>query len=274
MHRRTFLISSAAALAATSVPAFAAPSAKLWDRWTAHKAGAATKVDHAAWDTLLSGYLRMGSDGVSRVDYRRMSGSRGKLAGYIKTLEGTQVSSLDRPEQKAYWINFYNALTVAVILDHYPVDSIRDIDISPGLLSNGPWGAKLAKVEGEEVSLDDIEHRILRPIWKDPRIHYAVNCASIGCPNLAPKAFTPARLEGMLNEGAKAYVTHPRGVSVKGSKVTASKIYDWFQEDFGGNEKSVIAHLRKHGAKGLDGATGIDSYAYDWSLNDTSTGAA
>ena len=87
-----------------------------------------------------------------------------------------------------------------VVLDHYPVDGIRDIDISPGLFAGGPWDKKLVEIEGDDVSLNDIEHRILRPIWRDPCIHYAVNCASIGCSNLRPTAFTAANAERCLRQ--------------------------------------------------------------------------
>ena len=135
----------------------------------------------------LAQHLRTGEDGIARIGYGAVSDEdRKSLDAYIAALAGHPGSrrALNRAEQQAYWINLYNALTVQVILDHYPVESIRDIDISPGLFADGPWGKKLVTIEGEAVSLDDIEHRILRPIWKDPRIHYAVNCASIGCPNL------------------------------------------------------------------------------------------
>ena len=97
-------------------------------------------------------------------------------------MQAVAISNYNRNEQKAYWINVYNALTIDLILSRFPVASIRDINISPGLLARGPWGAKLFIVEGEKLSLDDIEHRILRPIWKDNRIHYAVNFASLGLP--------------------------------------------------------------------------------------------
>ena len=160
---------------------------------------------------------------MNLVRYAAVSGSdRKALDAYLKRLGGTSVSKLKRSEQRAYWINLYNALTVQVILAHYPVESIRDIDISPGFFSDGPWGKKLMQVEGEEVSIDDIEHRILRPIWKDPRIHYAVNCASIGCPNLQPVAFTSANADTLLTEGAKAYVNHPRGVRFDGGSLVVS----------------------------------------------------
>ncbi len=165
----------------------------------------------------------------------------------------------------------YNALTVKVVLDHYPVDGIRDIDFSPGLFADGPWDKKLVEIEGEDVSLNDIEHRILRPIWRDPRIHYAVNCASIGCPNLQPTAFTAANTDALLAAAAQAYVNHPRGARVEGGKLIVSSIYVWFQEDFGGNDAGVISHLRRYADPGLRSRLSrierIGDHFYDWSLN-------
>ena len=267
MDRRHFLALSVALPLLSTRQAFAAPKADLWERWTRHDPAANGRVDHSGWDALLGRYLTQHADGIVRVDYQALAARRSDLRTYLALLADTPVSTFARPEQFAFWVNLYNALTLDVVLEHWPVNSIRDIDISPGLFANGPWGAKLAIVEGVDVSLDDIEHRILRPIWKDPRIHYAVNCASIGCPNLAKRAYTGDRLEAMLNAGAQDYVGHPRGVSVRNGRVTASKIYDWFQEDFGGTEAGVLAHLRQYGADGLQSAGGIDDYAYDWSLN-------
>ena len=142
-------------------------------------------VDHGAWGMLLKAYVKPDSSGLNRFDYQHVSSAdREALRGYIKGLGKVAVSKLNRSEQYAYWINLYNALTIDVVLTHMPVNSIRDIDISPGLFASGPWDKKLIAVDGIEVSLNDIEHRILRPIWQDPRVHYGVNCASVGCPNL------------------------------------------------------------------------------------------
>ncbi len=255
------------------ISASAAPRADLWERWTAHDANATDAVDHGAWDGFLTRHVRTGEDGVARIAYGRVSDAdKNALAGYLALLAATEVSALNRAEQQAFWINLYNALTVQVILDHYPVDSIRDIDISPGLFSNGPWGKELIAIEGETVSLDDIEHRILRPIWKDPRIHYAVNCASIGCPNLQPRAFTADNTETLLDRGAREYINHPRGAEVDNGKLTVSSIYKWFKADFGGTDEGVIAHLKRYAEPGLQqalaGTKRIDADRYDWSLNE------
>ncbi|MEM7025976.1 MAG: DUF547 domain-containing protein, partial [Pseudomonadota bacterium] len=212
-------------------------------------------------------------DGVNRFTYGAFSADdKAVLDQYLRDLAAVQISSHNRAEQMAYWINLYNALTVQVILDHYPVESIRDIDISPGLFSDGPWGKDLIEVEGEDLSLDDIEHRILRPIWRDPRIHYGVNCASIGCPNLMTEAYQGATIDRQLDEAARAFVNNPRAIQVEGNDLVVSSIYDWFMEDFGDTDEEVIDHLRAYATPGLEMTlemfSSIDDDRYDWDLND------
>ena len=257
-----------------SVEALFAPRAELWERWTAHDPLAPAEIDHTAWTDFLATYVSEGNDGVTRVAYAQVTDADKKALGtYLSQLAATPISRLNRDEQLAYWINLYNALTTKTILDHYPVKSIRDIDISPGWFSDGPWDKKLIEVENALLSLNDIEHRILRPIWRDARIHYAVNCASLGCPNLAPTAYNAETMDGSLTEAARAYINHPRGVSIEGGRLYVSKIYEWFVEDFGGNEKGVLDHLRHYAnpelAKRLAKFSAIDGYRYDWVLNDT-----
>ena len=261
---------AAATLAGAAMASAAgAPAAELWERWLAHDPESGLAVDHSPWDLFLEKYLSE-RDGITRVDYAAVDGpAREGLQEYLAALSQTPVDSLSRAEQLAFWINLYNALTVETILKNYPVESIRDI--SPGFLSSGPWGEKIFSVAGEELSLDDIEHRILRPIWKDARLHYAVNCASLGCPNLAGEAFTASGAERLLEQGARTYVNHPRAASVKDGALAVSSIYMWFREDFGGSDRGVIEHLRQHAdSRLLADLEGIDSIAadhYDWTLN-------
>jgi hypothetical protein len=159
-----------------------------------------------------------------------------------------------------------------VVLSHYPVASIRDIDVSPGLFSDGPWDRALVTVAGEALTLNDIEHRILRPIWRDPRIHYAVNCASIGCPNLQAAPFTAENTEALLESAARSYVNSPRGVSFGETGLVVSSIYVWFQDDFGDNDAKVIAHIERYAepelAERIRQAPRLSGHAYDWELND------
>jgi hypothetical protein len=280
MNRRGCLaagvgLAGAALLAARPARAqlFGPPEPDLWPHWQAHDPAGTARIDHSAWTRLLDRHVRASPDGINRVDYQGLTRDRAVLDGYVRQLAGTAIADYNRDEQFAYWVNLYNALTVQVILDHYPVDSIMDIDISPGLFSVGPWGAELVEVDGRPLTLDDIEHRILRPIWQDSRVHYAVNCAALGCPNLRRRAFTGDRLDEMLDAGARDFVNHPRGAAVRDGRLHTSSIYVWFREDFGGSDSGVIRHLRGHArpelAERLSGLTRIADHDYDWGLNDT-----
>jgi len=259
----TFFLSSASA----------APSQDLWPRWQANAPDSTTVIDHRPWRLILQKYLNTNDhSGNILFRYKDVSSEdKANLSDYLDYLQHVKVTSLNLEEQKAFWINLYNALTVKVVLDHYPVKSIRDIDISPGFFSVGPWGAKLLTIEGEKVSLNDIEHRILRPIYKDNRVHYAVNCASLGCPNLQPVPFTAANTEKLLQAGARAYINSPRGARLVDGRLHVSSIYKWFQVDFGGSEKGVITYLLKYAEVGLaDVLRTYDKglrYDYDWNLN-------
>ena len=266
------LIAALAMISGLLGRAQAAPKAELWARWQKHDPASAQRIDHGGWDRLLKQFVVNHPSGINRVRYQEIRVEEQKLLKYyLQTLQGTPISTYNRKEQQAYWINLYNALTVDLILSRFPVASIRDINISPGLLARGPWGAKLLNVEGEKLSLDDIEHRILRPIWRDNRIHYAVNCASLGCPNLQPAAYTGENAEALLDKGAKEFINHSRGVALTGGKLKVSSIYVWFQEDFGGDAEGLMEHWRTYANPALAGALekyqGGLTHDYDWRLN-------
>lgn len=229
-------------------------------------------IDNTAWNTFLDRYLMLSADGVMLVDYGAVSdGDKTALKNYVTMLEITDPSTLSSDEQLAYWLNFYNALTVDVILDNYPLESIRDIKDGPFDVK-GPWNNKRVTVNDQELSLDDIEHNIIRPIYAEPRIHYGVNCASIGCPNLRKTAYVGATLDADLTNAAQTFINNPRGVNVEKNRVTASKIFTWFKEDFGANDAEVLDHIRQYAKPGLaaqlEGRTRINRYEYDWALND------
>jgi hypothetical protein len=180
-----------------------------------------------------------------------------------------------RAEAFAYWGNLYNAVTLKVVLDRYPVDSIRDIKSDSWFdprAYTGPWRQLRVTVEGRRLSLDDIEHEIMRPTFKDPRVHYVVNCASDGCPNLLDRAWRAATLEADMEAAARAFVNHPRGVAVlPDGTLRVSSIYRWFIADFGGNDAGLLAHFRQYAqgdlARHLAGTPRIAQDSYDWSLN-------
>jgi len=270
---RGFLPVVIALLLTIPLTATAAPDADLWGYWTTHNPDSEKTVNHDAWASFLDKYLVQSDDGINRVRYETVTDAdRKNLVSYLENLQDVPITNCSRPVQMAYWLNLYNALTVRVILDHYPVDSIRDIDISPGWFSDGPWGKELVTVEDKKLSLNDIEHRILRPIWKDPRIHYAVNCASLSCPNLLAEPFRADTLEKMLNKAARGYVNHPRGVRIRDDRLIVSSIYSWYQSDFGDSEREVIEHLMVYAdddlKKKLRSMNEIYDYRYDWGLND------
>lgn len=257
----------------------AAPQAEPWPLWEAHNPESTVQIDHSDWKDFLAAYLVTGhSSGVHRLRYADVSTSdRQALQQYINRLSDTAVSSLNRDEQIAFWTNLYNAVTIELILAHYPVDSIRDIKISGPVFNRHPWDAHLVRVEGVDLSLNDIEHRIMRPIWQDPRIHYAVNCASIGCPNLFPEPFTGADWNEQYDTAARNFIRHPRAVSFSNGVPELSSIYTWYEDDFGGNSAGVINHLLEYAEGSLrnelqayadNGYRGRIRYSYDWNLNE------
>ena len=262
----------AAAVLATATVAARPP--ELIPMWDASDETNTATIDHSPWQELLDAHLKTHPSGINRFDYGALKASaedRKKLTTYLLDLTKLDPRSYSRKEQFAYWVNVYNALTVHVVTGRYPVDSIKDI--KSGLITFGPWELELITVQGEKLTLDDIEHGILRPIWRDPRIHYAVNCASIGCPNLSPEAYRSDNSERLLEASAREYINHPRGAQEVDGELLVSSIYDWFKVDFGGNDAGVFAHLREYArpelADTLDGHDSFD-HDYDWKLNDPS----
>ncbi len=256
-------------LLAANSPANAAPAAELWPLWDRHDASSTRVMDHSAWQAFLSAYLQASADGVNRVDYAAVSAAdREKLNAYLQTLAAIDPRTLNKNEQLAYWINMYNALTVEVVLRYPKKGSI--LRMGEKLFAIGPWDDKVITVAAEQLTLNDIEHRILRPIWNDHRIHFAVNCASIGCPNLNAEAYRGDNAEALLSSAETAYINHPRGVGFnKRGKLVVSSIFDWYQSDFAGSEQELLTYLSRHYRKPeqLKNYQGGVKYDYDWALN-------
>jgi hypothetical protein len=228
------------------------------------------KAQHAEWTRLLAKYVQTSDDGVNRVDYGGLKANPTDMAAldaYIARFADMDMSGSNNAAYAA-WSNLYNAVTVRYIAEKYPLGSIKD-----GYFLGGPWKKIMVTAGGQRVSLDDIEHKILRPSFDDPRVHYSINCASFSCPNLMAKAWEPATMDKDLDAAARAYVNNPRGVTVTDRGLVVSSIYDWFEADFGGSKQSVIDHLLKYAdtglAKQIRANPKIRSYDYDWSLNDT-----
>lgn len=273
---RKYLSAALLALALTGCASFEralAPAADLDAHFERSDETSVRTLDYGPWAALLKRHRRMGADGIARFDYASvLPDERAALSATIDALAAEDPRRLSRAAQFAYWVNLYNALTVRVVLERYPVASILDIRPTAGLFVYGPWRAKLVEVAGVALSLDDIEHRILRPVWRDPRIHYVVNCASLGCPDLPETPLDANHLEAALDAAAHTYIGHPRGVAFEGSHVIVSKIYLWFREDFGTDEQGVLDHLARYAdaptRARLAAARAIADYRYDWALND------
>ncbi|WP_394150835.1 DUF547 domain-containing protein [Vibrio maritimus] len=245
---------------ATSV--FAAPKSELWSYWDKSNDSNTQSVSHQAWQSFLDRYL-VNEGENTLVRYVRVSpNDKQALKTYISDLARIDPRQLSRAEQYAYWVNLYNAITVDLILDEYPVKSITKLG---GLFSFGPWGDEVISITGQALTLNDIEHRILRPIWNDPRTHYAVNCASLGCPNLQTQAFTADNTEALLESAADTFVNSSKGASISGNTITLSSIYEWFEADFV-QDGGALKHMAKY-RPDLASFDGKIKYDYDWDLN-------
>lgn len=249
----------------------AAPKSELIPFWNVSDESNSTKIDHSEWQQLLDKYLREHTSGINRFDYGALKEEREDyelLIDYLLRLSDIDPRSLSKTEQLPYWINFYNALTVYVVTGRYPVKSIKDI--KSGTFDPGPWNLKLATIQDQELTLNNIEHGILRPIWKDSRIHYALNCASLGCPNLATKAYRSDNIEELLEAGARDYINHPRGVLIKNNRLIVSSIYEWYRDEFENSNEGVLSHLSRYAKPELaEQLKKFKKYkhAYDWKLN-------
>jgi hypothetical protein len=242
--------------------------------------------DIATLNALLGRYVSVGADGLNRVNYAAWRGNaadKAALNAFITGSAAERPSTMARNAAFAYWANLYNAITIKVILDNPPVRSIRDIrsrgtGLDPAGFT-GPWREKRVTVEGTQRSLDDIEHSIMRRQFRDPLVHYSVNCASVGCPNLRNRAWVAATLTADLETAARAFINSRRGVRVQpDGSIRVSSIYNWFKADFGGNDAGVLAHLRRYASAPLSGQiTGnvrISGDDYNWALNGPGSPAA
>ena len=270
-------------LSTLAQPLQATPKARLIPFWNKSDELNKTSIDHSGWGKFLRQYARAHTDGINRVDYARVTAAdKEQLDSYIKSLKSIAIRSYNRNEQFAYWVNLYNAATVQLVLANFPIKSITKISF--GLFSFGPWDEPLLKIEQQHLSLNDIEHGILRPIWRDRRIHYVVNCASMGCPNLLLKPFSAMGIEAQLAQAEGAYIDHPRGLRIEGNTLHLSKIFSWYASDFAASESELAASLikiktRKFAAddekalepykswQDLSANRRSIRYSYDWALN-------
>ncbi len=239
--------------------------------------------DHAPWSELLRAHVVVLRDGqATQVDYAGMAADRTELNRYLKALSSVTRAQFDRwpaLDQLAFLINAYNAWTIDLILQAYPeVDSIKDL----GWILQSPWKKRFVPLLGETRSLDEIEHELIRSSgrYAEPRIHFAVNCASIGCPALRPEAFVGARLDAQLETATRLFLSDRTRNRLRGDKLEVSSIFRWYREDFERgwrNADDLAAFLALYAEPlGLDpdalrrladGRIKIRFLDYDWRLN-------
>ena len=215
-------------------------------------APSSTAPDHSPWNGLLQRHV----DGNGRVDYGGFAREQAALDRYLATLaERTPEDDWTREERLAYWINAYNAYTIKLILDHQPVQSIRDID--------QPWERKWITLGGKSYSLNNIEHDIIRQRFNEPRVHFALVCAAKSCPPLPNEAFTAQNLNTLLQQRTRRFINDERFNVTQEAVVRVSPLFDWYGEDFG----EVREYLNDYLATDIPEGKEISFLDYDWSLN-------
>jgi hypothetical protein len=211
--------------------------------WAAHNVGSAVAVDHRAWELFLGRHTVEGADGITRVGYATVPYTdRELLDGYLKALASTDTARLDRSEQLAFWINLHNALVVRLVLDHVIVSSPDQIDL--GLFSSGPSEATLLRIGGRPISLNGIKRQALRPVFKDPRWHYALCDGSLGGPSLRRTPYTGVDIDRALQDSAIGYVSSPRAVTLQGEAQVLNALWRRNITDFGGTLAGVLAEIQ------------------------------
>ena len=215
----------------------------------------AQKIDHSKWTEILQLYVAENGD----VNYKKMQKNRDTLKVYLNDLASNPPKdSWSNSEIKAYWINAYNAFTVQLVLDNYPIKSIKDI--------SEPWAQMFFKIGGKSMSLNTIEHEILRPMG-DPRIHFAIVCASESCPKLLNYAYESETLNDQLDQAAKEFINDASKNSLTASEITISKIFKWFKSDFPKGD-DFISYLNNYSIVKLFPETKNNYQNYNWFLNE------
>lgn len=223
-------------------------------------------VDHSAYDRLLKKHV----DEKGLVDYKGFKRDEKEFNAYLDLLsKNPPTDKWSKNEQMAYWINAYNAYTIRLILDNYPVKSIKDIGPKNQIpFVNTPWAKKFFKIGGESMSLDNIEHGTLRKKFDDPRIHFALVCASISCPRLRNEAYTASKLDAQLDDQGSDFLNNPAKNSIAKDKASLSKYFDWYKGDWNNDGKSVEAWVNKYSKAKINKDTKITYLDYNWGLNE------
>ncbi len=229
-------------------------------------ASQASPPSHQAFTTLLQKYV----DEQGMVDYKGLLQDREQLKAYLKTLENNPPNpqKWTEAEQLAYWINAYNAYTIHLILEYYPLESIKDIGSSIQLpFVNSPWDIKFINIKGKTFDLNNLEHNIIREEFNEPRIHFALVCAARSCPKLRQQAYTAAQLDAQLSQQAKDFLSNSSKNKISGQQVQLSPLFNWYQGDFT-RQGSLIDFLNRYSPLTIQPDADISYLEYNWSLNE------
>ncbi|GAB3547341.1 DUF547 domain-containing protein [Spirosoma fluminis] len=223
-------------------------------------------VDHSAFDRLLKKYV----NDKGLVNYKGFKSEEKVFNDYLAMLsKNAPAASWSKNEQMAYWINAYNAYTIRLILDHYPVKSIKDIGSKIKIpFVTTPWAAKFFTIGGEKMSLDNIEHGTLRKKYNDPRIHFTLVCASISCPRLRNEAYMADKLDAQMDDQGRDFLNNPAKNKVGKDKSQLSKYFDWYKGDWNSNGQSVEKWVNKYSNTKISDKTEIEFLDYNWNLNE------
>ena len=224
----------------------------------------AAPVSHEPFTVLLKKHVS--ESGL--VNYKGFLKDSTQLNKYLKSLSDNPPQSFSRNDQLAYWINAYNAFTIQLILRNYPLKSIKDIGSKIKIpFVNTPWDVKFIRIGNELYDLNKIEHSILRPKYKEPRIHFAIVCASVSCPKLLNEAYVGSKIEQQLTNQAISFINDPKRNKITPNKAELSKIFSWFKGDFT-KKGTVIDFVNKYSKTKINKNAEIGSLDYDWDLNE------
>lgn len=222
-------------------------------------------VQHTLWDSLLQTHVT--DEGW--VNYQGFIADSNRLNQYLSILSNNHPDQKNwsKEEQFAYWVNAYNAFTVKVIVDNYPVVSIKDI-VGGISFVNTIWDKDFIKIEDAEYSLNNIEHGILRKRYKDARIHFIVNCASVSCPTLWNRAYTADQLEAQLELAVKRFLADSIRNKLTPDFVQLSKIFSWYRLDFRKENKAIVDYINRYALITVNQDAKVEYLDYDWNLNE------
>jgi hypothetical protein len=225
-----------------------------------------TPPSHAIFDSLLKKHVSE----QGKVDYKGFMADSEKFDTYLTLLSTNPPDrkTWSDEEQLVYWINAYNAFTIKLIMNHYPVKSIRDIGPKLSIpLVNTVWHLEFFTIGGKKASLDEIEHKILRKEFEEPRIHFAINCASISCPQLLNRAYTVENLEAQLEQAAKNFINDAKHNILEANRAELSSIFLWFKSDFT-RKGSLIDYINQYANVKINKGAKISHIKYNWLLNE------